>query len=205
MEKHHNIFSRINSAITQTMKKILTSPRKFLLPAAVLILLAFLGISLTQKPTAPDVTFTTLDGQKIELSALRDKVVLVNFWATDCPGCIAEMPMLIETYKQYHERGFEIIAVAMSYDPPSRVLNYTTKNALPFPVMHDGFGEIAKSFDDVSLTPTAFIIDKQGQIISHVVGELDFAALRATLEQKLSKPPTSNAAKVDNTDEKAAS
>lgn len=167
------------------MKKSSASLRKWLIPLALLALLAFLAVSLTQKPKAPDVTFTTLQGKNIELSSLQGKVVLVNFWATDCPGCIAEMPDLIETYQRYRDRGFEIVAVAMAYDPPSRVLNYATSKNLPFPVMHDGFGEIAASFNDVSLTPTAFIIDQQGNIISHVVGELDFNALHAMLDKRL--------------------
>lgn len=157
-----------------------------------LTLLAFLALSLTQKPAAPDVTFTTLQGKTISMSALQGKVVLVNFWATDCPGCIAEMPQLIETYKQYHERGFEIMAVAMSYDPPNHVLNYVTQKALPFPVMHDGFGDIAANFNDVSLTPTAFLIDKQGRIISHVVGELDFDVLHNMLDEQLGKVAARN-------------
>ena len=167
------------------MKITLASSRKFLIPLIVLALLVFLGLSLGHKDQAPDVTFTTLQGKQIKMSDLQGKVVLVNFWATDCPGCIAEMPELIDTYKQYRDRGFEVMAVAMSYDPPSHVLNYATKNNLPFPVMHDGYGKVAASFNDVSLTPTAFIVDQQGRIVSHVVGELDFNALHALLDQKL--------------------
>ena len=167
------------------MKTTLAASRKFLIPLIVLALLVFLGLSLGHKDRAPDVTFTTLQGKQIKMSDLQGKVVLVNFWATDCPGCIAEMPELIKTYQQYRDRGFEVMAVAMSYDPPSHVLNYATKNALPFPVMHDGYGEIGARFGDVSLTPTAFVVDQQGRIVSHVVGELDFKALHALLEQKL--------------------
>lgn len=174
------------------MKTTLAASRKFLIPLIVLALLVFLGLSLQQKNQAPDVTFTTLQGKQIKMSDLQGKMVLVNFWATDCPGCIAEMPELIETYKQYRDRGFEVMAVAMSYDPPSHVLNYTTQNKLPFPVMHDGYGEVAAHFDDVSLTPTAFVIDQQGRIVSHVVGELDFKALHTLLEQKLTAGDNQN-------------
>jgi peroxiredoxin len=134
------------------------------------------------------VTFTTIEGKKIAMSSLKGKMVLVNFWATDCPGCIAEMPKLIETYNQYHKEGFELVAVAMSYDPPSQVLNYTQKNALPFPVMHDGLGEMAEKFDEVALTPTTYIVDKQGKIVRKVIGEMDFASLRELLDKQLGKP-----------------
>ena len=170
------------------MKQLFATPRKLIIPLAILGLLAFLAFSLTDKAQAPDVTFTTIEGKTIKMAALEGKIVLVNFWATDCPGCIAEMPKLIETYKQYHDKGFEVVAVAMSYDPPSQVLNYTRKNALPFPVMHDGLGEMAMRFNDVRLTPTAFIVDKRGRVIRHIVGELDFAALHTLLDEQLGKP-----------------
>lgn len=169
------------------MKKILAQPGKLIIPLVILCLLAVLVFSLSKKTQAPDVTFTTIQGKTIKMSALAGKVVLVNFWATDCPGCIAEMPQLITTYKQYHDQGFEVIAVAMFYDPPDHVLNYAQKHSLPFPVMHDGFGEIANRFEDVRLTPTSFIMDKQGRVIQRVVGELDFTALHNLLAEQLGK------------------
>jgi thioredoxin-related protein len=95
------------------------------------------------------------------------------------------MPDLIKTYNAYKDKGFELIAVAMSYDPPNHVLNYSQKNALPFPVMHDGYGEIAASFNDVRVTPTAFILDKEGKLIRRIIGELDFVALHALLDEQL--------------------
>jgi thiol-disulfide isomerase/thioredoxin len=159
--------------------------KKVLLPFAIIILLAFLGYQLNQKPSAPQVTFTTLAGDKIAMQDLKGKVTLVNFWATDCPGCIKEMPDLIETYQQYKNKGFEVIAVAMPYDPPAQVLNYTKMKALPFPVMHDGHAEITRQFGDVNLTPTAFIYDKQGKLLRHTIGELDFAALQKLLDKEL--------------------
>jgi len=170
------------------MKQLFKSPRRLFIPLAVFGLLLVLVISLTNKARAPDVTFTTLQGKTIKMADLKDKIVLVNFWATDCPGCIAEMPALIETYNQYQNRGLEVIAVAMPYDPPSQVVNYSKKNGLPFPVMHDGLSEISTRFDDVRLTPTAFIIDKQGNIIRKVIGELDFVSLRDLLDKELPKP-----------------
>jgi len=160
--------------------------KKSLLPAIIIALLAFLGLQLNQKPAAPDVTFNTIDGKQISMGSLKDKVVLVNFWATDCPGCIKEMPQLIDTYKQYHPKGFEIIAVAMPYDPISQVLNYSKAQALPFPVTHDSKSEIISSFGKVSLTPTAFIYDKQGHLLQHTIGELDFNALQQLLDKELS-------------------
>ena len=166
------------------MKNNLT-PRRFLIPAIIFALLAMLGYMLLQKTQAPEVTFITLEGKSISMAELEGKVVLVNFWATDCPGCIAEMPGLIKTYHEYKPKGFEVIAVAMSYDPPSQVLTYTQKNALPFPVMHDSYGEMAKQFGNVQLTPTAFILDKQGNVLRKIIGELNFSELHQLLDDNL--------------------
>lgn len=159
--------------------------KKIVFPTAVLALVGILFLMLQHKTSAPDVTFTTIEGKQISMESLKSKVVLVNFWATDCPGCIEEIPKLVETYRHYHDKGFEIIAVAMPYDVPSQVLNYAQKNALPFPVMMDGNNDIVSKFDDVRLTPTTFLIDGKGQIIRKVIGEIDFNVLRQTLDAQL--------------------
>lgn len=134
---------------------------------------------------APDVTFTTLDGRQISMATLKNKVVIVNFWATDCPGCIKEMPALIDTYNQYHQKGLEIIAVAMHYDQVAQVSNYSSEKSLPFPVMHDSTAEISNKFGSVNLTPTAFIYNKQGYLLQRTMGELDFNALQKLLNKEL--------------------
>jgi thiol-disulfide isomerase/thioredoxin len=160
--------------------------KKFLIPAFILGLLGLLAFSLMQKPQSPDVTFTTLDGKKISMQSLKGKMVLVNFWATDCPGCIKEMPDLINTYNAYQSKGFEVIAVAMPYDPPAQVLNYTKQKALPFPVMHDGLSEITQAFGGVNLTPTTYIFDRQGNRLQRKIGEIDFNELKMMLDKELS-------------------
>jgi peroxiredoxin len=136
---------------------------------------------------APAVTFMTIKGETIPLSALRGKVVLVNFWATDCPICIKEMPQMIETHKKFHARGYETVAVAMWYDPPNRVLDYAGKNVLPFKVSFDPVGDIGKAFGDVTLTPTTFVVDKRGNIVDRILGEPDFGKLNALIETKLAE------------------
>lgn len=137
------------------------------------------------KPAAPQVTFVSLQGEKITTADLRGKVVLVNFWATDCVICIREMPEITATYHKYRARGFETIAVAMKYDPPNYVLDYVEKTRLPFTVALDPLGELAKAFGEVKLTPTTFVIDRQGKIVTRILGEPDFAKLHALLEEKL--------------------
>jgi len=161
--------------------------KKIFLPVVVIFLIAFLFYKLNDKPTSPNVTFTTIEGRKINMAELKGKVVLVNFWATDCPGCIKEMPDLVNAYKNYHEQGLEILAVAMPYDPPAQVLNYATQKKLPFPVMHDGLGEMVKAFGGVNLTPTTFIYNKQGERLQRTIGELDFAKFDQLVKKELSQ------------------
>ena len=161
-------------------------PLKSLLVAAAIIALVggYVAI-LSAKPTAPAVQFTSLQGDKVSMESLRGKVVLVNFWATDCPGCIAEMPELIKTQEKYKAAGLQTVAVAMSYDPPNYVLAYAQKHALPFIVSLDPAGALSRAFKDVQLTPTTFVIDKQGRILQRTVGVLDFPRLHALIEKEL--------------------
>lgn len=156
-----------------------------LIAISILALLSVLALTLLQKPLAPNITLTTLDGKQVAIDSLRGKVVMVNFWATSCPGCIKEMPHLAETYKKYQARGLEVVAVAMSYDPPEYVRNYVQQRSLPFTVALDTTGEAARAFNQVKLTPTTFVIDQQGHIIQQTLGELDFTRLNALLDQHL--------------------
>lgn len=140
-----------------------------------------------RKAPAPEVTFVSIEGERISTADLRGRVVLVNFWATDCAVCVREMPKMVETYNRHRERGFELIAVAMRYDPPNYVLSYASKNALPFKVALDPMGALAKAFDDVMLTPTTVLIDKRGNIVARILGEPDFADLDRLIAEKLAE------------------
>lgn len=152
---------------------------------AVLLLLAVLVFELTKNKQAPNVTFTTIEGKKISMASLKGKVVLINFWATECRACVTEMPALASIYNEFASKGFEVIAVAMPYDPPAQVLNYATQKKLPFAVMDDGLGDIVRQFDDVSVTPTTYIFNKQGKRIQYTVGALNFKQLRLLLDKEL--------------------
>ena len=134
---------------------------------------------------APDVTFTTIKGEQIRLQDLRGKVVLVKFWATSCVTCIKQMPDNIEAFNEFHDQGFDLIAVAMQYDPANYVINYAETRKLPFTVALDTQGKAARAFDDVKLTPIAFLIDKNGQINKRYLGEYDKSAFRNTLKKAL--------------------
>ena len=147
--------------------------------------LAF-GRSATHAP-APQVSYTLLDGQKLSTDQLKGQVVLVNFWATSCTACVAEMPEIMATHEKYKGRGYQTVAVAMAYDPPAYVADFAQTRKLPFGVAIDNTGHIARSFGDVKLTPTSFLINKRGEIVKRYVGKPDFDALHMLVEQLLAE------------------
>lgn len=154
--------------------------------AAVLAIAGIGFATFGKQQQAPDVTFISIDGQKISSQDLRGKVVMVNFWATSCTTCVKEMPQMIETYNKFKGQGLEFVAVAMNYDPPNYVLNYAQAKQLPFKVALDSGGDLAKQFGDVNMTPTTFVIDKDGKILKRYLGEPDFGQLHTLLQKSLS-------------------
>ena len=137
--------------------------------------------------SAPESTFVLLDGSQKTTADLKGRVTLVNFWATSCVTCVAEMPKLVATHQKYKAQGYDTLAVAMSYDPPSYVVNYAQTRQLPFPVAIDNTGAAAKAWGDVQLTPTTFLVNKRGQIVKQFVGEPDFTALHQLIEKLLAE------------------
>ncbi|RMX05817.1 TlpA family protein disulfide reductase [Corticibacter populi] len=140
------------------------------------------------KQEAPASSFVLLDGSRQTSDDMRGKVTLVNFWATSCVTCVAEMPELVSTYQKFSARGFDTLAVAMSYDPPSYVVNFAQSRQLPFKVALDNTGELAKAWGDVQITPTTFLVDKQGHIVKRYVGQPDFGELHELIERLLAQP-----------------
>lgn len=156
--------------------------------AVLLVLGLMVGLSgCTSSQVAPESTFVLLDGSKTSTADFKGKVTLVNFWATSCVTCVAEMPQLIATHQKYAPQGFDTVAVAMSYDPPSYVVNYAETRRLPFKVAIDNTGAVAKAWGDVQLTPTTYLVNKRGQIVKQYVGQPDFAALHQLIETLLAQ------------------
>ena len=137
--------------------------------------------------TAPESTFVLLDGSKKTTADMKGKVTLVNFWATSCTTCVAEMPKMVSTFEKYRSQGYQHLAVAMSYDPPSYVVNYAQTRKLPFDVAIDNTGAVARAWGDVQLTPTTFIVNKKGEIVKRYVGEPNFAEMQQLIEKLLAQ------------------
>lgn len=122
---------------------------------------------------APDITLQLLNGKNLKLSDLKGKPVLITFWATSCPGCIKEMPHLVELYNKLHPKGLEIIGIAMPYDRPDYVIEMVKRKKLPYTIAFDLKGEAVRAFGKVSLTPTTFLIDAQGKIVKKKIGVMN--------------------------------
>lgn len=134
---------------------------------------------------APDVVFPTLTGKQLAMHEMRGKVVVVKFWATTCVICLEQMPSTIDVYNRYHDKGLDLVAVAMQYDPADRVIAYTESSRLPFTIALDVQGRIARAFDDVSATPTTFLVDREGRILKRYVGDFDKTEFRSAIESAL--------------------
>ena len=144
----------------------------------------FLG---TGTSPAPQSTFVLLDGSTKTTEQMKGRVTLVNFWATSCTTCVAEMPDIVRTYDKYRAQGFETLAVAMSYDPPSYVVNFAESRKLPFKVAIDNTGAVARAWGDIKITPTTYIVNKRGEIVKSYVGAPDFAELHRLIEKLLAE------------------
>ena len=154
---------------------------------ALIGLLTFIWFTPDGLKQAPAISVTTLEGKQIDLQSLQGRPVLVTFWATTCPGCVQEMPHLVELYHDMAPKGLRIVAIAMSYDPPEQVQIMAAKRQLPYTVALDSDGSAAKAFGDVKLTPTSFLIDPQGRIVQQKLGDLDMAQVRTRIEGMLAQ------------------
>jgi peroxiredoxin len=157
------------------------------LAAAALVAIGGVAYVGSGSAAAPASTFVLLDGTRKTTADFKGKVTLVNFWATSCTTCVAEMPRIVATYDKYKDKGYDTLAVAMSYDPPSYVVNYTQTRKLPFKVAIDNTGEVAQAWGDVKLTPTTYVVNKKGEIVKRYVGEPDFAELHRLIEKLLAE------------------
>lgn len=135
--------------------------------------------------TTPNVDFTALNGEKMSLEMLRNKVVIVTFWATDCANCLKEIPLWRDLYLRFHAQGLEIVGVSMYYDPPNHVIEFLKKNPLPYPITLDIEAKLANAFDGVKVTPTTFLLNQKGDIVWQKVGLIELSELQPKIETLL--------------------
>lgn len=134
-----------------------------------------------------NIKFTGLDGKEVDLAAMKDKVVLVDFWATWCGPCIAELPHVLKTYEKYQAQGFEIIGISLDKEEDKEKLTSFVKDKnMPWAQHFDGKGwgnEIAQQFG-INSIPATFLIGKDGKIVAT---NLRGDALEKTVGENLAK------------------
>lgn len=136
---------------------------------------------------APDFTLSDLAGNPVRLSDLRGQVVLVNVWATWCPPCRAEMPILQAAYEQYRERGFIVLAINLREDART-VTQYMEQGGLAFPALLDSDGSVSDAYQ-ARVLPSSFFIDKGGVVRAVYRGPLSRGIIGGTVEQLLAETP----------------
>ena len=127
-----------------------------------------------------DIKFTAVDGREVDLSKMRGKVVLIDFWATWCGPCVAELPNVLKAYKELHPKGFEIIGISLDSDK-AKLESFVKDKGMEWPQFFDGKGwqnEIATTYDIHSI-PAMWLVDQKGMVID--------TAARAGLEEKVAK------------------
>ncbi|HEY9188239.1 MAG TPA: TlpA disulfide reductase family protein [Ignavibacteria bacterium] len=116
---------------------------------------------------APDFTLEDLNGKNVKLSDFKGKVVIINFWATWCPPCKAEIPDFIELYKTYQKKGLVILGIAL--DNKEKVVKFVKDNGINYPILM-GNQEVSNLYGGISGIPTSFVVDRKGIIKNVFVG-----------------------------------
>jgi thiol-disulfide isomerase/thioredoxin len=118
--------------------------------------------------SAPDFSLKSFDGREITLSQLRGKVVLLDFWATWCGPCKESIPHLIQLYKNYRERGFELVGMNVDKSDGDTVRRFVRSMDIPYPVV-TASEDVVRSYR-VTGIPVTILIDKEGKIREKVLG-----------------------------------
>ena len=140
-------------------------------------------MDMRQKPL--ELSFTAVDGSKVDLADLRGKVVLIDFWATWCPPCVEEVPGLVETYEKFRDQGFEIVGISLDSDKAA-LEKFTTDNKMTWPQFFDGKGwenELAQRFK-IQSVPTMWLLDREGKLADATPRE----RLEKAITDALAKP-----------------
>ena len=127
---------------------------------------------------APDFALPDVEGNIWRLSDFRGKVVLLNFWATWCPPCRAEMPSMETLYQAYKDQGFEILAVSSDVQGAAIVQPFMQEYRLSFPALLDTTGRVNGMYGVRSI-PTSYLVDRQGQVVSQEIGARNWANAEA--------------------------
>jgi len=144
------------------------------------------GYALKQGTEAPGFRLPSLAGGAMDLASQRGKVVVLNFWATWCPPCVAEMPSLERLHRALSPDGLSVVTVSTDEDD-AELRKFVSQHALTLPVLMDPGGRVAGDEYRTTGYPETFLLDRQGRILKHIVGpaEWDSPEMLAELRRLL--------------------
>lgn len=159
-----------------TTEASFSAQRRLLIGGAALGLIsAITGCSTETPVNLSGLKVQNLNGQPVELSSLLGKPTAITFWATTCPGCVAEIPHMTALYDKFAAKGVNIVGMAMAYDSLSQLKAMVAQKKIPYTVLQDKTGAAAAAFGPVRLTPTFFVLDAKGNIRYQKIGPFDTA------------------------------
>ena len=144
-------------------------------------------IKLPRKGETMNIKFTGLMGQDVDLATMKGKVVLVDFWSTECGPCLREIPHMVSMYEKYKDQGFSIISISLDRAADKEKLKgFIVDNKMPWPQHFDGKGwksDLARKYG-ITVMPTTFLIGKDGTVVA---SNLRGKSLDTTVSQYLSE------------------
>lgn len=149
----------------------------------VVLLLSLFGsglIAADSNQKAPNFSLKTFNGKSIELAKLKGQVVVLNFWATWCGPCRAEIPGFLEMYEKYKTKGLEIVGISLDDGGWPDVNPFVEKYKISYPVVI-GDEKLARAYGNIQAIPTTFIVNKEGFIVDRHIGYMT----KDDLEKKL--------------------
>ncbi|MGF2616280.1 redoxin domain-containing protein [Rossellomorea vietnamensis] len=132
---------------------------------------------------APDFTLATIDGKSVSLSDYKGQKVILNFWATWCPPCKAEMPHMQKFYEENKDNGIEIVAVNLTNMDEGKpaIEQFVQDYELTFPVPLDEEGDIGMQYQAFTI-PTSYVIDTEGKIAKKIIGPMDENMMKSLID-----------------------
>jgi cytochrome c biogenesis protein CcmG/thiol:disulfide interchange protein DsbE len=138
------------------------------------------GVTRVNRP-APSFKLTTFEGAMISLSDLRGKPVIINFWASWCPPCRTEAPLIERTWRAYKDRGLVFLGINIQ-DRKEDALNYMREFNITYPNGPDPTGEIAIDYG-VSGLPVTFFVSGKGEVVRRWVGAIENSVMTSAIEE----------------------